>query len=268
MCAPLAPRSSGPAGPPGGSGNGGHGDWSEGSRGDDNDNDGNKDKDKNMLLVCAAAAVAVSAAFALVPAARAAGEEEHEGNTVEQMVETALFSTRFLVLLAVAGAIAMSAAMFAKGITTVSKAWMAFLMGKSSDMGIKAVESLDEFLTGCASLVFGMGLFELFISKMHIADPEDEPEAYAKAHKGGFNLGHRPEWLALDGLGDLKHRTGAVIVMIMIVNIFEHGKKMAVTSPVDLVYLGGAALLSAMSISLMGVEFNQAKKEEKLAEKH
>ena len=53
------------------------------------------------------------------------------------------------------------------------------------------------------------GLYELFISKMHIADPEEDPVAHARAHKGGFNIGHRPQWLALDGLGDLKHRTGA-----------------------------------------------------------
>ena len=50
---------------------------------------------------------------------------------------------------------------------------------------------------------------------MHIADPEEDPEAHARAHKGGFNIGHRPQWLALDGLGDLKHRTGAVIIMVM-----------------------------------------------------
>ena len=59
------------------------------------------------------------------------------------------------------------------------------------------------------------GLYELFISKMHIADPEEDPEAHTRAHKGGFNIGHRPQWLALDGLGDLKHRTGAVIIMVM-----------------------------------------------------
>ena len=88
------------------------------------------------------------------------------------------------------------------------------LLGKSTEMGIKAIESLDEFLTGCASLVFGMGLYELFISKMHIADPDEDPEAHARAHKGGFNIGHRPQWLALEGLGDLKHRTGAVIIMV------------------------------------------------------
>jgi len=63
----------------------------------------------------------------------------------------------------------------------------------------------------CAS----QGLYELFISKMHIADPVDDPEGHAKAHRGGFNIGHRPAWLALDGLGDLKHRTGAVIIMVM-----------------------------------------------------
>jgi uncharacterized membrane protein YqhA len=112
-----------------------------------------------------------------------------------------------------------------------------------------------------------MGLYELFISKMHIADPDDDPEAHARAHKGGFNIGHRPAWLALDGLGDLKHRTGAVIIMVMVVNIFEHSKKMAVTDPVHLLYLGGAALLSAAAISLMGIEFN-AKGEEEHAEEH
>ena len=92
--------------------------------------------------------------------------------------------SRFLVLLAVVGAVTMGAGMFLKGITTVRKAWLvrsplaaaqprpiraaqqltaprhatpqALLAGKSSDMGIKAIESLDEFLTGCASLVFGM----------------------------------------------------------------------------------------------------------------
>ena len=59
------------------------------------------------------------------------------------------------------------------------------------------------------------GLYELFISKIDIADPDEDPEAHAKAHKGGFNISHRPQWLELDGLGDLKHRTGAVIIMIM-----------------------------------------------------
>jgi hypothetical protein len=42
---------------------------------------------------------------------------------------------------------------------------------------------------------------------------------------------------------------------------------MTISSPLDLVYLGAAALLSAMSISLMGIEFNE-KKEKEGAEKH
>ena len=81
----------------------------------------------------------------------------------------------------------------------------------------------------------------------------------------------------------------------MVVNIFEHSKKMAVTDPVHLVYLGAASLLSgacagregcrlcmlswvltqrvcarpaAMAISLMGVEFNQKKGEEEEEKEH
>ncbi len=162
-------------------------------------------------------------------------------------------------LFAVVGAIFMGGGMFLKGLGTVAKAWRALLTGKSSEIGIKAIESLDEFLTGCASLVFGMGLFELFISPIKFADPDVNPEHHAAQHKGGFNLSHRPAWLALEDLGDLKHRTGAVIIMVMVVKIFETGAKMHVTEPLQLVYLGATALLSSMAISLMGIEFNEPK---------
>jgi uncharacterized membrane protein YqhA len=122
----------------------------------------------------------------------------------------------------------MGAGMFVKGMSTVRKAWMAFLVGKSSDIGIRAIESLDEFLMGCASLVFGMGLYELFISKIDVAD-EDE------AHKkGGFSIGHRPQWLALEDLGDLKHRTGAVVIMVLVVNLVEASKSAFVLEAVPL----------------------------------
>jgi hypothetical protein len=52
----------------------------------------------------------------------------------------------------------------------------------------------------------------------------------------------------------------------VVVNVFEHSKKMAITAPIELVYLGGAALLSAMAVSLMGIEFNE--KHEEKEEKH
>jgi hypothetical protein len=45
--------------------------------------------------------------------------------------------------------------MFVKGVTTVSKAWRLILSGKNAEVGIKCIESLDEFLMGSASLVFG-----------------------------------------------------------------------------------------------------------------
>ena len=46
--------------------------------------------------------------------------------------------------------------------------------------------------------------------------------------QGAFNLDHRPKWLHVESLGDLKHNTGAVIIMVMVVNIFEVMKKVRI----------------------------------------
>ena len=136
------------------------------------------------------------------------------------------------------------------------------MAGQSSTLSVKAIESLDDFLTGCASLVFGMGLFELFIKKLQIAELEEDPEGHAKQHKGGFNMDHRPGWLALDSLGELKHRTGAVVIFILIVKILECSAKVPITEPLHVVYLSISALLSAGAVTLIGIEFNEPKREE------
>ena len=104
-----------------------------------------------------------------------------------------------------------------------------------------------------------MGLYELFIAKMELADPVKNAAKHAAQRRSGFNLAHRPAWLALEDLSDLKHRTGSVVVFVFIVRTLEAATKMGISEPVHLLYLGGAALLSAMSITLMGVEFNDHK---------
>ena len=81
---------------------------------------------------------------------------------------------------------------------------------------------------------------ELFISKLDLADPEKNPVKHAAQRKAGFNLAHRPAWLALEDLGDLKHRTGSVVVFVFIVRTLEAATKMGITEPIHLLYIGGA----------------------------
>lgn len=71
-----------------------------------------------------------------------------------------------------------------------------------------------------------MGLYELFISKLDLADGDGEEDEHAgdakpKKKRGGFSLEHRPNWLHVESLQHLEHNTGAVVVMVMVVNIFE-----------------------------------------------
>jgi uncharacterized membrane protein YqhA len=98
-----------------------------------------------------------------------------------------------------------------------------------------------------------MGLFDLFISKL---DLDEDADAASQPKKGVFNKSHRPEWLALNDLGELKHRTGAVVIFLFVVRIIEAASKIPVRSTTDLLLMGGTALLSSMSVSLMGIDFN------------
>lgn len=141
--------------------------------------------------------------------------------------------------------------MFAKGAQTLQKALAALVAGNGTEVTMRAIGSLDDFLIGCASLVFGMGLYELFISKLEAAD--GPAEGHEKKKRGGFSLDHRPNWLHVESLQHLEHNTGAVVVMVMCVNIFENSKKLKPTEPLQLLYMGAATLLCAAAIFVMGI---------------
>lgn len=169
-------------------------------------------------------------------------------DTFEDSVETVLYSSRFFVSFAVVGSVTIGAALFIKGLMAVEEGVMALIHGQPEEVTMTAIAVLDDFLTGCATLVFGMGLYELFISRLNVIHGEKN------TNPGTFYLDARPEWLHVKGLHDLKHRTGAVVVMVMVVNVFEATKKIEVTEPVQIVYLALAALLSAASVFVIGAE--------------
>jgi uncharacterized membrane protein YqhA len=52
----------------------------------------------------------------------------------------------------------------------------------------------------------------------------------------------------INSLDDLKSRLAKVILMILIVTLFEEAINMKLTTPLDLVYLGGSIALIALSL--------------------
>src|SRR5258708_9613818 len=169
-------------------------------------------------------------------------EEYGPRRGVERIFEAALFNCRFVVLLAVVGSMIAAIMMFFKGCIELLQALAAFgttlghlQVTRSDDKSvmINIIPAIDNYMFAIVLLIFSMGTYELFISKL---DPAGRTED------------SRPNWLKVDSVGELKSQIGKVIMMLLIVNLFEHAFSITVSGPADLLYFGGSILLVALSL--------------------
>jgi uncharacterized membrane protein YqhA len=84
------------------------------------------------------------------------------------------------------------------------------------------VEIVDGYLLATFLLIFGLGLYELFISRIERAEQSDSASSI----------------LIIHSLDDLKARLAKVILMILIVKFFEYAIRISYTTPLELMYLG------------------------------
>jgi uncharacterized membrane protein YqhA len=162
---------------------------------------------------------------------------------IESVFETILFNSRIVVILAVIGSLASSILMFVHGALQIYRAGVAFVRhpmpehGQSEDhLPIDLISSVDSFLFATVLLIFAMGIYELFISKIDPATRTAES---------------RPNWLEIHSLDDLKSAVGKVILMILIVRLFETAVKMTYTEPIHLLWLGLAVVFVSVALFLV-----------------
>ena len=161
---------------------------------------------------------------------------------LERAFETLLWQSRMVVLFAVVASLLAAFVMFY--LATVDAVYTALHVASYWEPGLEAaartelhsdtvahiVEIVDGYLLGAVLLIFALGLYELFISKI-------EP---AEGSEASNNV------LLIGSLDDLKTRLAKVILMILIVKFFEHVIDMHFAQPLDLLYLaGGIALIGA-----------------------
>ncbi|HID50390.1 MAG TPA: YqhA family protein [Chromatiales bacterium] len=96
------------------------------------------------------------------------------------------------------------------------------------------VEVVDGYLLATVMLIFSLGLYELFISKI---DQAERSEISSKV-------------LVIHSLDDLKARLSKVILMILIVKFFEHAISMEFRDPVNLLYLAAGIALIGLALYL------------------
>lgn len=98
----------------------------------------------------------------------------------------------------------------------------------------QVVEVVDGYLLATIMLIFGLGLYELFVSKIEAAE--------------GSEFASRV--LLIRSLDDLKDRLAKVVLLILVVKFFEHALRMKFAAALDLLYLAIGILLISAAIYL------------------
>ena len=167
----------------------------------------------------------------------------------EAIFEGFLWRSRFVVIFAVIASLFSSLAMFF--VATVDAYYMgAHLIGYASpelDTAARhalraetithVVEIIDGYLLAAVLLIFALGLYELFISRIDVTVDEDDH-------------GTASSVLIINSLDDLKTRLAKVILMILIVRFFEHAISMKFDTPLDLLMLAAGIALIGLALYL------------------
>ena len=165
---------------------------------------------------------------------------------VERIFESLLWDSRFVVIFAVIASLLTALAMFF--MATVDAWYMlshlleyasptldtASRYALRSSTITHVVEIVDGYLLATVLLIFALGLYELFISKID----------QAEASETSSNV------LLISSLDDLKSRLAKVILMILIVKFFEHAISLSFDSPQALLYLAGGIALLGLALYL------------------
>ena len=165
---------------------------------------------------------------------------------IEKIFESFLWNSRLMVIAAVLASLAAAVAVLYMASVD---AWIMIshlgdymspdLSGEAraklrSETVTHVVEIIDGYLLATVLLIFALGLYELFISKIEQAS---ESEGASKI-------------LVIKNLDDLKGRLAKVILMILIVKYFEHALNMEFKTALDLLYFAGGIAFLGLALYL------------------
>ena len=156
---------------------------------------------------------------------------------IENKFEKSLWSTRFIVLIAVILSIISSVTLFLLGGWDIIQATINNNplfdqnIDTNNELLFKIISSIDLFLIGIVLLIFGFGVYELFISEIDFA-----------------KVKFADSTLKINSLDQLKNKIIKVVIIVLIVKFFEKVLKLSdnFETPQDLVFFS----LSILSICI------------------
>ncbi|MEP6573263.1 MAG: YqhA family protein [Gemmatimonadota bacterium] len=167
---------------------------------------------------------------------------------IEKAFEGLLWNSRLVVVVAVVASLLVALATFY--VASVDVVGLLSHLHAYGDMGMSdearaaahttfvthVVGIVDGYLLGAIMLIFSLGLYELFVSRIDAAE--------------GSEFAAR--LLLIRSLDDLKDRLAKVVLLILVVRFFEYALAIPVTGPLDLLYFGLGIALVATALLISG----------------
>ena len=159
-----------------------------------------------------------------------------------------LYGLRYLSILAVVGSAISSIILFVQGVVIIYWALKEYFQEifkphLSSvqmeeiyeNLFQEVVSSVDVFLFALVLIIFCVGVYELFVSKI---DPVER------------EVDNRPSWLRINSVDDLKGALGKVILMVLIVSFFKRVVKFEPEGAISYLWLAAGIFLIAAALYL------------------
>ena len=156
---------------------------------------------------------------------------------MRKLFEKLLWNIRYIVILAVILSIVASFVLILVGSWNIIEAIIYYnpliddSISNNNQLLFKIISAIDTFLIGIVLLIFGFGVYELFVSEIDFASTKFTEST-----------------LKINSLDQLKNKIIKVIIIVLIVKFFEKILKLSdnFSTPSDILFLG----LSILSICI------------------
>ncbi len=165
--------------------------------------------------------------------------------TLEKVVEWLLWESRLIIIFAVISSVLAAFVLVGIGtydiIIVLKHIPHAFASGEAfekyhGEAITHIISAVDAYLIATVLLIFGLGLYELFISRIDYIEQETKSSRILEVHT----------------LDQLKEKLAKVIVMVLIVTFFKHAVDLSYGDVKNLLFLSIGIALIAVSVYFMG----------------
>lgn len=160
---------------------------------------------------------------------------------LERIFEWLLWESRFFIILAVIASVVSAILLIVLGTYDVFILLKEVFHSFSDTAGYEELHktavahiigAIDFYLIATVLLIFGVGLYELFISKIDYAEKDTRSSKI----------------LIIHNLDQLKEKLAKVIIMVLVVTFFKYALNIKYENVLNILYLGVGILLVALAL--------------------